>query len=366
MGRRREEGALVSSLAMVWLRASCIPAIALVLACATVVLAPAATAAPAPAAAGVFATAHPEPGDVDGDEVLDGVDNCPTTPNGSQLNTDADAQGDACDADDDNDGVPDTSDNCRLVANPDQADTDGDPRRGDACPAADTDSDGVFDDDDNCPAAANPDQSDLNGDDQGNACDRDDDGDRYDDGFDNCPAVYNPDQEDADRDGFADRGDPDKDGLGSACDPDELIAGPVGAGPGTPGGAGDAGPGTPDGAADSQAPKLTLRVQRRQRMSEVGRSLVVTASCSEACTLDAVVSATSQAARRARLGRSRAVLARGTWALTEAGRTYVFARWTSTARRLRGGRSLVATLQLSATDAAGNRSRQSRRIELRR
>ena len=79
-----------------------------------------------------------------------------------------------------------------------------------------------------------------------------------------------------------------------------------------------------------------------------------------------MVSATAQAARRARLGRARAVLARGTWSLAGAGRTYVFARWTSAARRLRAGRSLVATLQLSATDAAGNRSRLSRRIELRR
>jgi len=223
------------------------------------------------------------------------------------------------------------------------------------CPAADSDGDGHFDDDDNCPRDANPDQADLNGDDQGDACDRDDDGDRYDDGFDNCPVVYNPDQADA-----------DADKLGSACDAAELIAGPSGAGPGTPGPAGAPAPGTPGGAADARAPSVTVGVQRRQRLSDAGPSLVVTASCSEACTLEAVVSASALAARRARVGRARAVLARGSWSLAAAGRTYVFARWTSTARRLRAGRNLVATLQLSATDAAGNRSRQSRRIELRR
>ena len=51
---------------------------------------------------------HPEPGDVDGDEVPDELDNCPTVKNGSQLNTDlrlagGDGLGDACDDDDDAD-----------------------------------------------------------------------------------------------------------------------------------------------------------------------------------------------------------------------------------------------------------------------
>ena len=47
--------------------------------------------------------------DSDMDNVWDPIDNCPSTPNTNQLNSDGAADGgDACDADDDNDGQPDT------------------------------------------------------------------------------------------------------------------------------------------------------------------------------------------------------------------------------------------------------------------
>ena len=73
---------------------------------------------------------------LDLDGIPNATDNCGTVPNPGQLNTDGDAQGDACDADDDNDTVPDAADNCSVVANPDQVNTDTDPL-GDACDADD-------------------------------------------------------------------------------------------------------------------------------------------------------------------------------------------------------------------------------------
>ncbi len=56
------------------------------------------------------------PPDVDEDGVPDAEDNCPTTSNEDQLDTDKDGEGDACDTDDDNDGVPDTKDACSTEA----------------------------------------------------------------------------------------------------------------------------------------------------------------------------------------------------------------------------------------------------------
>jgi gliding motility-associated-like protein len=48
--------------------------------------------------------------DIDGDSVIDALDNCPSLANNEQLDNDSDGDGDACDDDDDNDGVLDTED----------------------------------------------------------------------------------------------------------------------------------------------------------------------------------------------------------------------------------------------------------------
>lgn len=63
--------------------------------------------------------------DTDNDGILNTVDNCPAAANASQLDTDHDGPGDACDSDDDNDDVSDATE-LELGTNPLVADTDGD------------------------------------------------------------------------------------------------------------------------------------------------------------------------------------------------------------------------------------------------
>ncbi|MFN7131188.1 MAG: phosphodiester glycosidase family protein, partial [Myxococcales bacterium] len=76
------------------------------------------------------------PTDTDGDGITDDKDNCPSTFNPGQVDTDRDGKGNACDPDDDGDGVPDEQDNCPLTPNPDQRDVNRD-GIGDACQALD-------------------------------------------------------------------------------------------------------------------------------------------------------------------------------------------------------------------------------------
>lgn len=139
------------------------------------------------------------PADADSDGVPDASDNCPSVSNASQLNTDGDSMGDACDADDDNDGTGDGSDCASLDAtkwrNQAYADSDSDGVRnttsastvacfGTTPPATYTlNANGP----DNCPSVSNASQTNTDGDGQGDACDADDDNDGALDGSDCSP-----------------------------------------------------------------------------------------------------------------------------------------------------------------------------------
>jgi hypothetical protein len=61
--------------------------------------------------------ADPFASDTDGDEVPDAEDNCPSSVNVSQRDSDQDGAGDPCDEDRDGDGSPDIDDNCIEASN---------------------------------------------------------------------------------------------------------------------------------------------------------------------------------------------------------------------------------------------------------
>lgn len=309
-----------------------------------------------------MALAHPEPNDVDGDNVVNAADNCPSVYNPLQDDDDGDGAGNRCDPtwDQDGDGVvngfPTPIDNCPTLPNADQADGDGD-GVGDAC-AVDRDGDTVFDFQDNCPDVPNRFQANNDGDDLGDACDPDIDGDDPDspldlsNAFDNCPTVYNPDQRDDDRDG-----------RGAVCDADDV---PPGGPPGGPGGPG--GPSGPDGtvATDRSAPRLTVRTGRTQRFEEIAGGLIATVRCSEACTASARLAIPTRRARALRLPRG-GVVARGTAQVDAAGTTYAFVRFSPGARRIVfRQRRIAATLTVVARDRAGNARSVRRSVLLRR
>ena len=73
--------------------------------------------------------------DVDGDGQPSSMDNCPTTANPQQVDTDHDGIGNACDNDIDGDGLSNAEESARKT-NPLKADTDGDGKRDDVdvCP----------------------------------------------------------------------------------------------------------------------------------------------------------------------------------------------------------------------------------------
>jgi hypothetical protein len=300
------------------------------------------------------AASIPDPGDTDCDGArTDGpspADNCPEVRNADQGNTDGpfspadpaaadgstkpmasgDGAGDACDDDDDADGVPDAQDNCRIVRNPDQFDEPPGDGRGDApdgtdlCPPTDGDGDGTIDEDDNCPTIANRDQADFDRDRRGDVCEYDDDGDNVSDGTDNCPMAANSEQ--ADRDG---------DGIGTACDAQEIPPAE-----------------TATFEPDRRPPVVRLSTASRRGPGDVRGRLPTAVSCSEACVLSATLryAGGRRAVAQAELGGD--------------GRTWLFFTFRRGAIARIPRRGVRATLEVVASDAAGNRARATRRVRL--
>lgn len=302
-----------------------------------------------------IAAAHPEPGDVDGDNVRDENDNCVTVYNPDQGDVDGDRTGNRCDPDwdQDGDGVangwPTAVDNCKTVPNPSQTDADGD-GFGDECDI-DTDRDGTVDPLDNCPTVPNRFQGNIDRDDLGDDCDPDIDNDDVDspadlsNARDNCPTVWNPDQADVDRDG-----------LGSLCDAVEPLPPPPPPGGGPSGTAGD----------DRTAPTVRASMVSGTRVREAGSGLIVQLRCSEACVASAELRIDRRTAQRLRLGSTRR-LGRGTAQLDAAGTTYAFLKLARRVRKALGRRpSTRAELRVVTTDRAANRRTSTRRVTLRR
>ena len=160
--------------------------------------------------------------DLDGDGVLDGIDNCPRVSNADQANFESDMFGDVCDDDDDNDGYNDLND--KFPLNPNEW--------------YDNDNDGLGDnedeDDDNdswsdtieISCNTNPlDNSsfpnDYDGDLIPDCIDQDTDNDGYPDNQDDFP-ENELEWIDTDKDGIGDNEDKDDDGDGYS-DNDEII-----------------------------------------------------------------------------------------------------------------------------------------------
>jgi outer membrane protein OmpA-like peptidoglycan-associated protein len=136
---------------------------------------------------------EPEPGDLDGDGVVDADDACPDVPEDMDGFKDADG---CPELDNDNDGIIDGMDSCPMAAEDfDQfADTDG-------CPDPDNDNDGIDDAADRCPDEA----EDLDGDRDADGCpDQDADNDGVPDDSDACPGEAETINQYLDEDGCPD------------------------------------------------------------------------------------------------------------------------------------------------------------------
>jgi hypothetical protein len=116
---------------------------------------------------------------------------------------------------------------------------------------------------------------------------------------------------------------------------------------------------------DKTPPRLRVAVKRTYKLRRVIRNgLLVTVGCSEACSFSARLVLASR--RGLRTARSITV-GRASGRLAAAGRKKITVKLTRRARAaFRGKRKVTLTLRITATDAAKNTSRASRKIVLKR
>lgn len=153
-----------------------------------------------------FGSGAPKWVDSDGDGVSDGLDRCPNTPAG----TDVDAYG--CELDSDGDGVKDSADDCPNTPAGVRVNARG-------C-ALDTDGDGVADGTDKCPNTPRGAKVDADG------CELDSDGDGVVDRLDECPDT--PANTPVDSKGCELEGDYVLEGVNFESNSDRLLAGATG------------------------------------------------------------------------------------------------------------------------------------------
>jgi hypothetical protein len=120
-----------------------------------------------------------------------------------------------------------------------------------------------------------------------------------------------------------------------------------------------------DVSGDTQPPRVTARPVAGQRLAAVlRRGLALTVGCSEACRIEARVTAGAGTARRMRL---RGILARRSTSLTGARRTRMVLRLSFRATtKLRRSRAVTLNVALTVTDPSGNAERVSETVKLKR
>lgn len=154
-------------------------------------------------------------------------------------------------------------------------------------------------------------------------------------------------------------------GFGSANGGDRTFTTAAAGGGGGGGGTGDTGDGTGGTGGTGDPGPITTVVVLAQRLATVlRRGLRITAQVNEAATILARVILSRRAAKSLGLPR---VIARGSARLREAGSATFRARFTRKAkRRLRRARRVRATLNITATDTAGNKTTLKRPLTLKR